>query len=707
MPPLPPQADLADTRQQRDDLAAESSRLAGELRDCIYSLSAAVAQQQGQLVSWALRGLQSCGTQTEYCRLWEANLCHGSTHSTGQDAGSKGATGPESSASAGGSVLCPAVQDRSFGEGSEDEACSGVEAGSGQLEAAPPPRALSLPALQRQIQSIYRAKAVHDIAVARGQRPFLPLADFLAAHLSLQAGAHGPAVRQRAAQLQASVEAHAGADREVALFGLAAGMLEEAEEHTVRVDCCAPLMLQPAAAGCSVSGSAGAAVPLILYHSRRIDGTAVQRALPTLRRFGAAAWHVAYLRSAARPPLAQPFDPFEGSRPLLHPMAAEVHAQAVVTPGVEPLMSWVLGGGLGACIDGLDLGLRLAENQVGKGSVSPGTQQAARHESRRAPLTRGVPPPVATSPLQVPQLYLLVVEAARLLGLRTAPQLYVRSSGEAAAHYLLLPASARLHGLNGGAPPQPPQQQQPAPAAAAEVEEPEETRGLRLLEPGSCRVRGEGIGTAQAQEWQCAVVLTSALVDLLEPDELQATVAGCLGLHAALVCPAASAGLDLSSSDQGAAQRAVACRSPAALASLAALSSLAPEALAQRLPHAMGPFFHSRIQPALRRSARYLQLYCDRVAAAAAGSWRPVASAAVKQAAGCAVLRGELNLGAVLEQARALDAAATELLPAAVQREERATVAGATSSLTLLRVRELQRWAEGTPSDSSKPAALA
>jgi hypothetical protein len=85
-----------------------------------------------------------------------------------------------------------------------------------------------LPALQQQIREIYRSKAQHDIAVARGQRPFLPLADFVASYLAQQHGSDGCAVEQRAQQLQASVESHADV-LEVAMFGLAAGMLEEGE----------------------------------------------------------------------------------------------------------------------------------------------------------------------------------------------------------------------------------------------------------------------------------------------------------------------------------------------------------------------------------------------------------------------------------------------------------------------------------------------
>lgn len=367
------QADLASTRQQRDELDAQSRRLAGELRDAIYSLSQMVAAQQGQVVSWAVRGLTSTAVQTQHCELWEAAVRFGG--SSGGSVGSATACSPGNAALAGGasgdgSVLCaPEQSAASAASGADDGEDPPAEPAAGAA-----PRVLPLAALQQQIRALYRAKALHDIAVARGQRPFMPLPDFVAAHPTLQSGVDGPAVQQRAAQLQASVEAHAAADRDVTLFGLAAGMLEEVEAGgdagssagPTSTSSCA-VVVQPGGSAASASAAA-AAVPLVLYHSRRcVSTSAAQQAadtLPTLRRFCAASWHAAYLRSAARPALARPFGP-AGPAQLLHPMAAEVHNLAVAVPGVEQLMSWVLQGGLGTCMGALDLGLRLAESQVG------------------------------------------------------------------------------------------------------------------------------------------------------------------------------------------------------------------------------------------------------------------------------------------------------------------------------------------------------
>ena len=366
------QADLAATRQQRDELDAQSQRLAGELRDAIYSLSQMVAAQQGQAVSWAVRGLTSTGVQTQHCELWEAAMRFGAGSSDSRGPSCRpGCTAMVGSASGDGSVLCaPERSSASAASGSDDGEQAAPEAAP---TAGPALRVLPLPALQQQIRALFRAKALHDIAVARGQRPFMPLPDFVAAHLMLQSGVDGPAVQQRAAQLQASVEAHAAADREVTLFGLAAGMLEELEmseqARGTAGGSSGTLVVRPVGDAAPTSAAAGA-VPLVLYHSRRRTGTpAAQQAvdtLPTLRRFCAASWHSAYLRSAARPARARPFDPAAPAQ-LLHPMAAEVHNLAVTVPGVEQLMCWMLQGGLGACMGGLDLGLRLAESQVGWG----------------------------------------------------------------------------------------------------------------------------------------------------------------------------------------------------------------------------------------------------------------------------------------------------------------------------------------------------
>lgn len=118
-------------------------------------------------------------------------------------------------------------------------------------------------------------------------------------------------------------------------------------------------------------------------------------------------------------------------------------------------------------------------------------------------------------PLQVPQLYLLAVDACRLLGLATTPCLFVRNSQEAAIYYLQVPAAlaAAFHGQNGSLAPT---------AAACAGAGGQQQPGGR---PGS---REAAAAAAEAGEWSCVLVLSSALLDLLEPVELQVTGLVCL-----------------------------------------------------------------------------------------------------------------------------------------------------------------------------------
>lgn len=344
------------------------------------------AQQQGQAVSWAVRGLTSTAVQTQYCELWEANI--GS--STGD---SVLCTLPSSSSS--GTSSSSGLQSTSSRGGSEDGAVAG-EVGTTAAPAAAA-RVLALSALQQQIKEIYRAKAQSDLAAARGQRPFVPLPDFVASYLAQQSGSDGRAVQQRAQQLQASVEAHAEVF-EVGMFGLSAGMLEEAAGLSAGGPAGTAVTAAAAQSGASCASASAsplappltatsAAVPLVLYSRARArsgsrgigPGAAECRlqqeaVLPALRRFSGASWHAAYQQSAARPPLPQPFHPAAFDQ--IHSMASEVHNLALSVPGVEQLMCWVLDGGLASCLSQLELGLRLAENQVrhgegdGRGSCS-------------------------------------------------------------------------------------------------------------------------------------------------------------------------------------------------------------------------------------------------------------------------------------------------------------------------------------------------
>lgn len=234
----------------------------------------------------------------------------------------------------------------------------------------------------------------------------------------------------------------------------------------------------------------------------------------------------------------------------------------------------------------------------------------------------------------MPQLYLLAVDACRLLGLPGTPRLYIRSSSEAAAYCLQVPSAAcpPFHGLNG----------ELAAAAAAGRQESGSSSGgagraAAAAAPAAEQAAGGeswesscAAGSAGRGRWECALVLTSALVDLLGPLELQAVLAGCLGFHVALTCEAANslfaAGPGVVAVTAGGAAAAAAgfgseaarqqglCRGLGAVATLGALCALCPDVVARRLPPQLAPLFATRIQPALLRGLRYLALYGDRCA---------------------------------------------------------------------------------------------
>lgn len=297
--------------------------------------------------------------------------------------------------------------------------------------------------------------------------------------------------------------------------------------------------------------------------------------------------------------------------------------------------------------------------------------------------TQSWPPP----PPQVPQLYLLAVDASRMLGLTSTPRLHLLSSREAAAHYLLLPAGAGAGTGRGRAP-------DPATGGGA---------GSSAAGGRPAGLSGSGPGLpAGGGAWQPGLVLTSGLVDLLEPEELVAVMAGCLGLHAALEPEPQGAPPPSKETAAGAAL----ARSLAALASLASLASLAPEALRRQLPQQAAPLFAGRLRPLLLRAARFLPLFTDRAALAAAGALHVVASALVKLAAGSTLLRDELSVDAVLAQAAALDDGAAAALPRLLRAEEGGSaLAAAGASLTVLRIKELLRWSSGLGQGGSQAAS--
>ena len=116
--------------------------------------------------------------------------------------------------------------------------------------------------------------------------------------------------------------------------------------------------------------------------------------------------------------------------------------------------------------------------------------------------------------MQAPQLHRLLSEAANALGLERAPHLFLHQSQQAALHYLELPVSTCLPGLASTTPR--PRAGVSAAAAAA----------VQQADVHSARTSLDSLSDAAVV--QPAVVVTSRMIELLQPQELQALLVGCL-----------------------------------------------------------------------------------------------------------------------------------------------------------------------------------
>ena len=115
--------------------------------------------------------------------------------------------------------------------------------------------------------------------------------------------------------------------------------------------------------------------------------------------------------------------------------------------------------------------------------------------------------------MQAPQLHRLLSEAAAALGLQRAPHLFLHQSQQAALHYLELPVSTCLPGLASTTP----RLRTGASAGAAAMQQSDVRSARTSLD---C--------LSDAAVLQPALVVTSRIMELLQPQELQALFVGCL-----------------------------------------------------------------------------------------------------------------------------------------------------------------------------------
>jgi len=125
--------------------------------------------------------------------------------------------------------------------------------------------------------------------------------------------------------------------------------------------------------------------------------------------------------------------------------------------------------------------------------------------------------------VQAPQLHRLLSEAANALGLERAPHLFLHQSQQAALHYLELPVSTCLPGLASTTPRQ---RAAVTAAAAAAVSAAAAAAAVQHADVHSARTSLDSVSNAAVL--QPAVVVTSRMIELLQPQELQALLVGCL-----------------------------------------------------------------------------------------------------------------------------------------------------------------------------------
>ncbi|KAL0055275.1 hypothetical protein WJX82_009859 [Trebouxia sp. C0006] len=227
---------------------------------------------------------------------------------------------------------------------------------------------------------------------------------------------------------------------------------------------------------------------------------------------------------------------------------------------------------------------------------------------------------VPLRPKQAPQLHRLLSEAANALGLERASHLFLHQSQQAALHYLELPP---------------------------------------------------------------AVVVTSRMIELLQPQELQALLVGCLSSGIApgdALQPPDPEGQLVPSQPT--------VRQVALAASLAGLSGAA---LAEEVGDQLGMLWPTRLQPALLRALPYLALCSDRWALQVMPKPEVLTAAILKVAAGTPELAASLTPDAFLTEAEVLQAVSDNKLSSTVKQESAHVFSAANNSLTVLRLREAKR----------------
>ena len=430
-------------------------------------------------------------------------------------------------------------------------------------------RVMTAANLMHLITELYAEKVRHDAASARQGKEPAELPEFTHNFFFKRYGLPEP-TEARLVEFVASVLAHQDVP-EVAAFGLACGVLSEggATGDPLKQPGASKLLSARDGAGGALDaedekGDGDDAEGLALVNSQLRHACIVRDS----RLLGLNAGDLAHPLACNLVERVSKLIPRSlAVEDLTHPLADEANAALLATAGVEGLLRRIAADTQpgGACeLLNADLGVMVQEEQL-------------------------------------PQLHLLLLEAAELLHLEPndMPQLYIKESPRPRAF---------LWDVLGRPP---------------------------------------------------AVVLTSSLVDLLTPAEIQTAIAAQMAL---LGNPAMRH-----------------------YAMAAAVADWRPRLGVLDASAAPG------VRHALERWARFAALTGDRGALVVAQNVGTVAGAAIKIAAGSHTLTNELNVGALLEQARAMDAAAGAQLGRLLEPDGVGTLAHST---VVLRARELDRWAQ-------------
>lgn len=331
---------------------------------------------------------------------------------------------------------------------------------------------------------------------------------------------------------------------------------------------------------------------------------------------------------------------------------------------------------------------------------------------------------------QVPQLYQMLMDVALVFHLDPSrlPRLFVRPTRSGACHYLRLPrfvdrANPRMPKvtvIDQGQGPRGPGRTggllatYPTPSGAAPLPFPGGAKlgaecssesGRSAATSHATRAR-DGFGPSPvtpkdlysevpAEDFVHGIVISSGTLDLLQPSEIRAAIAGAILpylISEQITREIATRSKKILNNDSAKSPLlADALRRVPSLATAAALADLAPDALNVALGDLSPEVVRTTHVPALAQWRRFWSLSEDRAAMVGAQDTATVVASLLKLATESWVLADELSTEAMLEVARNTDVMDYVGDPS-TWTEHPSVLAGASNSLAVMRAREVDRF---------------